>query len=416
LISDNWRIAQAMPWYEASAESSVNSDPSEIQIQVPGGYIMRKYFTLPLLLVLAMGLSALMAVAQTTGTVKGVCKDSDGKPIVQAEVEWTGLESGHVYKLKTNNKGEYFSLGIVPGKYNVKLSKDGKELFHINNVAVGLDETELPFDLKKEQTAAAQAAGLTPEQAKAREEAAAKAANETKTVGSLNEKLKAAAAASDAGDYATAINTLNEANQIDSTRDLIWFKLADAYRMSASKQTDPAEKQKNYETAAADYQKAIDLRGTSEQAQKDPENNVKTAAYYNNLADAYQRAHKVDEAIAAYNKAIQLDPAHAAGYLFNEGAVLTNAGKVDEAIVVFDKVIAADPTKAEAYYQKGINLIGKETIGKDGKATAPPGTAEAFQKYLELEPNGRFAQGAKDLLASIGAPVETGFGKKKPTK
>jgi tetratricopeptide (TPR) repeat protein len=405
LISDNWRIAQAMPWYEASAESSVNSDRSEIQIQVPGGYIMRKYFTLPLLLVLAMGLSALMAVAQTTGTVKGVCKDSDGKPIVQAEVEWTGLESGHVYKLKTNNKGEYFSLGIVPGKYNVKLSKDGKELFHINNVAVGLDETELPFDLKKEQTAAAQAAGLTPEQAKAREEAAAKAA-----------KLKAAAAASDAGDYATAINTLNEANQIDSTRDLIWFKLADAYRMSASKQTDPAEKQKNYEMAAADYQKAIDLRGTSEQAQKDPENNVKTAAYYNNLADAYQRAHKVDEAIAAYNKAIQLDPAHAAGYLFNEGAVLTNAGKVDEAIVVFDKVIAADPTKAEAYYQKGINLIGKETIGKDGKATAPPGTAEAFQKYLELEPNGRFAQGAKDLLASIGAPVETGFGKKKPTK
>ena len=119
---------------------------------------MKKYFTLPLLLVLAMGLTALMAIAQTTGTVKGVCKDSDGKPIVQAEVEWTGLESGHVYKLKTNNKGEYFSLGIVPGKYNVKLSKDGKELFHINNVAVGLDETELPFDLKKEQTAAAQAA------------------------------------------------------------------------------------------------------------------------------------------------------------------------------------------------------------------------------------------------------------------
>jgi tetratricopeptide (TPR) repeat protein len=383
---------------------------------MPGGKIMRKHFILLLLLVLVVGLSAPLAVAQTTGTVKGVCKDSDGKPIAQADVEWTGIESGHTYKLKTNNKGEYFSLGIVPGKYNVKLSKDGKELFHINNVQVGLDETELPFDLKKEQTAAAQAAGLTPEQAKAREEAAAKAANETKTVGSLNEKLKAAAAASDAGDFETAITTLNEANQIDGTRDLIWFKLADAYRMSATKQTDPAEKQKRYEMAAADYQKAIDLRGASEQAQKDPENNVKTAAYYNNLADAYQRAHKVDEAIAAYDKAIQLDPAHAAGYLFNEGAVLTNAGKVDEAIVVFDKVIAADPTKAEAYYQKGINLIGKETIGKDGKAVAPAGTAEAFRKYLELEPNGRFAQGAKDLLTSIGAPVETGFGKKKPAK
>lgn len=377
---------------------------------------MRKHFILPLLLVLVVGLSGSLALAQTTGTVKGVCKDSDGKPIAQAEVEWYGVESGHTYKLKTNNKGEYFSLGIVPGKYNVKLTKDGKELFHLNGVPVGLDETSQDIDLKKEQAAAAQAQGMTPEQAKAREEAAAKSANEAKTVGTLNDRLKAAAAASEAGDYDTAINTLNEANQIDSTRDLIWFKLGDAYRLSASKQTDPAEKQKRYETAAADYQKAIDLRASSEQAQKDSENNVKTAAYYNNLADAYQRAHKVNEAIAAYDKALQLDPAHAAGYLFNEGAVLTNAGKVDEAIAVFDKVIAADPTKAEAYYQKGINLIGKETIGKDGKAIAPEGTAEAFRKYLELEPNGRFAQGAKDLLASIGAPVETGFGKKKPTK
>jgi tetratricopeptide (TPR) repeat protein len=385
-------------------------------MQMPGGKIMRKHFILPLLLVLVVGLSGSLALAQTTGTVKGVCKDSDGKPIAQAEVEWYGVESGHTYKLKTNNKGEYFSLGIVPGKYNVKLTKDGKELFHLNGVPVGLDETSQDIDLKKEQAAAAQAQGMTPEQAKAREEAAAKSANEAKTVGTLNDRLKAAAAASEAGDYDTAINTLNEANQIDSTRDLIWFKLGDAYRLSASKQTDPAEKQKRYETAAADYQKAIDLRASSEQAQKDSENNVKTAAYYNNLADAYQRAHKVSEAIAAYDKAIQLDPAHAAGYLFNEGAVLTNAGKVDEAIAVFDKVIAADPTKAEAYYQKGINLIGKETIGKDGKAIAPEGTAEAFRKYLELEPNGRFAQGAKDLLASIGAPVETGFGKKKPAK
>lgn len=377
---------------------------------------MRKHFILLLLLVLVVGLSAPLAVAQTTGTVKGVCKDSDEKPIAQADVEWTSTESGHSYKLKTNNKGEYFSLGIVPGKYNVKLSKDGKQLFNLNGIPVGLEETDQDIDLKKEKATQAQAQGLTPEQAKAKEEEAAKAANETKTVGTLNEKLKAAATASDAGDFDTAITTLNEANQIDNTRDLIWFKLADAYRMSATKQTDPAEKQKRYEMAAADYQKAIDLRGASEQAQKDPDNNVKTAAYYNNLADAYQRAHKVDEAIAAYDKAIQLDPAHAAGYLFNEGAVLTNAGKVDEAIVVFDKVIAADPTKAEAYYQKGINLIGKETIGKDGKAVAPPGTAEAFRKYLELEPNGRFAQGAKDLLTSIGAPVETGFGKKKPAK
>ncbi len=374
---------------------------------------MRKYFILPLLLVLAAGLFAPPAFAQTTGTVKGTCKDSDGKPIAGAEVQWTGTESGHTYTLKTNNKGEYFSLGIVPGKYNIKLSKDGKELFHFTNVPVGLDEVVLDFDLKKEQVNALQGQGLTPEQAKARAEAKAKEASETKTVGTLNDKLNAAKAASVAGDYETAIATLNEANQIDSTHAEIWASLGDAYRLSGPKQTDPAEKQKRYEMAAADFQKAIELRSASDAAQKDPGNNLKLAAYYNNLAEAYAKARKIDDSVTNYKKAAELDPAHAAMYLYNEGAILTNAGRADEAIAVWDKVIAADPTKAAAYYQKGVNLIGKETIGKDGKTIAPEGTAEAFQKYLELDPNGPFADGAKAMLASIGAPVETGFGTKK---
>ena len=113
-----------------------------------------------------------------------------------------------------------------------------------------------------------------------------------------------------------------------------------------------------------------------------------------------------------YNKAAQLDPTHAATYFFNEGAILTNAGKVDDAIAAFDKVIAADPTKAAAYYWKGVNLIGKATL-KGDKMVAPEGTAEAFQKYLELEPEGKLAQPAKDMLASIGATVETGFGRRR---
>ena len=280
---------------------------------------------------------------------------------------------------------------------------------------MGLDESVVDFDMKKEMATAAQGQGMTPEQAKARAEQAAKIDSEKKTVGTLNEKLNAAKAASDAGDFETAIATLNEANQIDSTRDLIWFKLGDAYRMSAPKQTDPEEKKKRYEMAATNYQKAIELRSASDAAQKDPENSAKMAAYYNNLAEVYAKAGKVDDSVANYDKSAQLDPTHAGMYLFNEGAVLTNAGKVDDAIVAFDKVIAADPTKAEAYYWKGVNLIGKATL-KGDKMVAPEGTAEAFQKYLELQPDGKLAQPAKDMLASIGATVETGFGKKKPVK
>jgi tetratricopeptide (TPR) repeat protein len=373
---------------------------------------MKKQFIIPLLLVLVVGLCAPPVFAQAMGTVKGVCKDTEGKPIAQAEVEWTGTETGRKYTLKTNNKGEYFSLGISPGKYTVKLSKDGKEIYHFGGVTVTVDELVLDFDMKKELSSSVQATGMTAEQAKQVQEQQAKAAKETNVVKALNEKLNAAKTAADAGDYDTAIATLNDAIQMDNTRDLLWFKLGDAYRGSALKQTDPAEKQKRWEAATTNYQKAIEIRAGSEVAQKEPTNNTVMAAYYNNLAEADAKTNKVDAAVANYGKAAQLDPLKASQYMFNTGAVLTNAGRVDDAIVAFDKVIAADPNKAEAYYWKGVNLIGKATL-KGDKMVAPEGTAEAFQKYLELQPSGTFAQPAKDMLASIGASIETTFGTKK---
>ena len=373
---------------------------------------MKKLFIIPLLLVLVVSLSAPAGFAQAMGSVKGVAKDIEGKVIVGAQVEWFGVETGRKYELKTNNKGEYFSLGITPGKYNVKLLKDGKELWHINNVSVGVDEVVMDFYLKKEQANSAQASGMTAEQVKQIQAQQAQAAKEKDTVKTLNEKLTAAKTASDAGDFDTAIATLNEANQMDPTRDLIWFRLGDAYRMSAAKQTDPAEKQKRFETSATDYQKAIELRSGSEAAKKDADNNAKIAAYYNNLAEVYAKSNKIDDSVASYSKAAELDPTHAAQYMFNTGAVLTNAGKVDAAIVAFDKVIAADPNRAAAYYWKGVNMIGKATL-KGDKMVAPEGTAEAFQKYLEIEPTGTFAQPAKDMLASIGASIETTYGTKK---
>ena len=160
---------------------------------------MKKQFILSLLLALVVGLSAPQLFAQAMGSVKGVAKDSEGNVIAGAQVEWLGTETGRKYELKTNSKGEYFSLGITPGKYNVKLLKDGKELWHINNVSVGVDEVALDFDLKKEQTNSAQASGMTAEQVKQIQAQQAQAAKEKDTVKSLNEKLTAAKTASDAG-------------------------------------------------------------------------------------------------------------------------------------------------------------------------------------------------------------------------
>jgi tetratricopeptide (TPR) repeat protein len=373
---------------------------------------MKQRFAWIVLVVLALGLCVPPVFAQATGSVKGVCKDADGNVITEGTVEWLSLETGRKYTLKLNKKGEYFSLGISPGKYKVTLfSPDGKDRFHFAGVTVGLDETTLDFDLKKEAAAAAQGQGMSAEQVKAMEEQKAKVQKEQGTVKTLNEKLSAAKAAADAGDFETAIKTMQEATAIDATRDLLFFKLADYYRMSAPKQTDPAEKQKRFEAAATNYQKAIELR-TANPDPKDPDANGKLAAYYNNLAEVYAKSNKIDDAVATYNKAAQLDPSHAGQYNFNIGAVLTNAGKVDDAIAAFDKVIAVDPSKADAYYWKGVNMIGKATL-KGDKMVAPDGTADAFNKYLELAPTGTYAQPAKEMLASIGAAVETGFSKKK---
>jgi len=382
---------------------------------------MKKHLAIFLFAVLTVGLGMPRVFGQASGTVKGVCKDVQGNPIVNGVVVYSNLDTGQKYTLKTNKNGEYFSLGLSPGSYQVTLyntaddQKAGKELFHFNKFQVRLEENTLDFDLKKEQENQAKGQGLSPEEFKKRQEDVAKQQKEQGTVKTLNEKLNAAKTAADAGDYDTAIAALNEANQMDPSRDLIWFKLGDYYRISAAKQTDSAEKQKRLDSAVEAYQKAVDLKKAITN-DKDPSAAKNLAAYYNNLADAYSKSKKIDEAIKTYEMAAQVDPSSAAQVYFNEGAVLTNAGRADEANAAFDKCLAADPNRVEAYYQKGLNLLGKATLQGD-KTIPVPGTVEAFQKYLELAPNGPNAQNAKDMLASIGAPVETSFGtKKKPSK
>jgi tetratricopeptide (TPR) repeat protein len=369
---------------------------------------------LTVMLVMAVAALCVSPVfAQATGTVKGTCKDMTGKPVVGANVEWANTDNGRKYNLKTNNKGEYFSLGIEPGKYKVTLTQDGKQLDQVSNFPVGLDETVLDFDLKKSQAEAAQQKGMSAEQLKQMQEAQAKNAKETNTVKVLNEKLSVANQAIQTGDFETALTTLNEATQIDPTRDLLWARLGDANLGAGPKQTETTEKAKRYGDAVTDYQKAIELKKKSMEGTPKPEDAKSLAAYYNNLGQAEARTGQLEESVKAYDQAAQLNPPGAAQYYYNQGAVLTNGGKVDEANAAFDKSIAADPTKADAYYQKGVNLINKATTDKSGKVIPAPGTAEALNKYLELQPTGQFAEGAKGMLQYIGSSIETSYGTKK---
>ncbi len=199
-----------------------------------------------------MGLSAAPVFAQASGRVKGMCKDTEGKPFVGARVEWTGVETGRKYTLKTNNKGEYFSLGISPGKYNVKLFVDGKDVFHYTNVPVNLDENTLDFDLKKELQNHAAGQGLSAEEIKKQQEAKEKTNKENMTFKQLNDKLATSRDDMKAGNFDGAIQEMTDATAIDPHRDILWATLADAYRGSATKQTDAAEKSKRLYSAVDD--------------------------------------------------------------------------------------------------------------------------------------------------------------------
>jgi len=359
---------------------------------------MKKSLCGAVLAAVAVMLLAPAAWAQM-GTVKGVAKSPEGKPLVGAIVQLISKENGRKYEVKTDKKGEFFSLGIAPGPYRINLMQDGQMIFYLDGVPIRIGEDNIiDLDLSKQAQQvqqAAKAGQLSEAQKEAikQQEAAAK---ENEKIKGLNEKLAAAKAAEDAGNEDQAVQILTEATQLDATRDILWGKLADAQRNAAAKATDAAAKNKDYADSVDSYQKAIAIKPLG--------------AYYNNMGEALAKIGKAQEAMAAYNQAAQLDPPNAGMYYFNLGAILTNRGQVDEAIVAFDKALAADPTKVEAYYQKGVNLLGKATL-VDGKMVAPPEAEQALQKYLEMAPTGPNAQNAKDLLASIGASVETSFGK-----
>ncbi len=346
---------------------------------------MKKHISLVILLTFLVGICAVPVWAQFTGTVKGTAKDDNEKPIAGATVELNNLENGAKVTLKTNAKGEYFSIGVAPGTYKFNLIQDGKVIDFYDKVPVQAGaEREVNFDLAKERKQAAQQAGITPEQ----QAKIAEAQKQNEAIKGLNAELAQARDLQKAGNYDQAIALLQPTAQANPNQDLLWANLGEA-QLGAKKYTD----------AVDSYQKAIALKPTS-------------GPYHSGLADAYARSGQTDKAVQEWATAAQNDPTNAGAYYFNEGAVLTNTGKVDEAIAAFDKALQVDPNRADAYYWKGVDLMGKATT-KGDKMVAPPGTAEAFNKYLELQPTGKYADPAKQMLATIGASVETTYGKSK---
>lgn len=370
---------------------------------------MTKRFLLFAVAALFAALCVPVARAQTT-VIKGIAKDQQGKPLVGYTVQMVKKETGRKYNLKTDKRGEFFSLGIDFGNYDISLlDPTGHPVISDTNVHIPMpnkDENFLDFDLAKR--AQAQQTQMTEEQKKQAKEVE-QVQKENEKIKGLNQMLQQAQADMAAGNYDQALSLMQQAVQADPTRDVLWMKLADAQRLASTKAPDQATRTKQLQDSVESYKKAIALK-----TEKPTGSSTNLGDYWNNLGDAYGRLGMTQDAINSFQQAAQANPTSAGLYYFNLGAVLVNTGKSDEALQAFDKAIAADPANANAYFQRGVILLGKAKIEGD-KTIAPPGTAEAFNKYLELEPTGQFAEAAKAMLSQIGAPVETSFGKPKAT-
>jgi len=362
---------------------------------------------------------ALAGFAQTS-SMEGDIKGLDGAPLKGALIKIDRQDIKGHYQVKSDKKGHYFYGGLPLGTYKITLEVDGKDVDYVNGVRTRLgDPTENNFDMQaqakksKALSKAAENGTLSKDQARgmtAEEKAAFEKSNKERAElasknKALNEAFNAGKEAMNAKQFDVAVTQFSKASEMAPDQHVIWANLGDA-EIALAKTKTGAEHDDALNKGTEAYKKTLELK---------PDD----AGVHNNYALALAQAKKFDEAQAELGKAAQLDPPSAGKYYYNLGALLVNNGQSEPAGDAFKKAIDADPTYADAQYQYGIYLIGKAKLGADNKYDPVPGTREAFQKYLDLKPDGPFAESAKGMLASLSAAVDTSYqnpSAKKTTK
>jgi tetratricopeptide (TPR) repeat protein len=352
-----------------------------------------------LMAALASGLAP-RAAAQT-GTISGTILDVSGKPWADVTIRAVS-DQGAKQETKTDSAGKYSLPNLRSGIYSVFIvfpPPNDKQAPYEVKVRVQSGE-EAKVDVNFQEVVAKQGAAAQ-EQVKKAEEAKSKMEGlkaHFTAGGALidqekqakNELAKAPPDQRDAlkqklADLADqAVKEFQEAaknlGEKDPNAHLVWFKLGEAYD-TAGRNDD----------AAQAYQQAIAAKGD-------------VPGYYNNLGNVLARAGKIDEAKAAYTKSAELDPANAATAWRNFGISLYNANRLGDAVEPLQKAADLDPKNAQTWYLLGASLVYKMTTKKVGnreEVQFAPGTIEAYQKAVELDPNGVWGQQAKQGLEQL---------------
>jgi tetratricopeptide (TPR) repeat protein len=333
-----------------------------------------------------------------TGSIEGDVVGFEGTPLVGVTVTIDRKDiKQHFEVKKTDRKGHYFHAGLPVAMYRVAVVQDGKELYFFDNIKVPLGETmKLDFNLKQE----AERAKTQPrEMSKEEKEARAKQEEEMNKHSTMKGRFDKGRELYQAKQYDQAVEEFKAAAELDPHQHVVFANLAESYKNL-----------RKYDDAIQSYNKALEVLA----AKPDP---ATEASYHMNLALTYALAGKMPEALGETEKSSKLNPATGSKAYYNLGATLVNTGKSSEAVDAFKKATEVDPNNADAYYQLGICLMARAQTTPEGRVIPAPGTVEAFQKYIELQPNGNFAPVAKDMIATLSGNVETKFkaDKEKPS-
>jgi hypothetical protein len=338
----------------------------------------------------------------TTGKIHGTVTDPAGSQITAGTISlyegaMTSATVEPKYTFQVDGSGAYKG-EVTPGTYALVFrsptTPKDKVVDQIDNVkvAAGADTTQ-----DDDMSRADYVAKLSPEDRKNLEETKKKNAEilkENSTIKNLNADL--AKARSDRADknFADAAALMQKDAALKPDEPLIMVELGEAQLGL-----------KQYSDAETTLQKGITL----EAASKKPNADVLGAAG-NSLGEAYGSEGKIPDAQAAYDGAAKANPSGASMYYSNEAIVMDRNNQLDATVAAADRAIAADPSKPIPYYLKGKALINKATIDPTSKKiVAPPGTAEAYQKYLDLAPTGPFANDAKQVLAELNQTQSTSY-------
>jgi tetratricopeptide (TPR) repeat protein len=333
-------------------------------------------------IVFATFLTCAPAFAQTGG-LTGKCTGEEGKALAGYTVQLERTDIKWSSKVKTSKKGEYTYIGLTPGAYKITLlDPDGKTVYSMQKqVGIG-DPVQADIDVAKAMAEARKEQEANPEYQKQ--------VQEQKQGASLKQMFEQGRALYAQKQYTDAAAVFEKALPLakDKNTGIVLGQLADTWAKAATIETNP-------DTRKEDQAKSLDyFNKVLAMAPND-------AALHNNLGNLYSDMGKFAEAAEEFKKAADLDPTHASNYYYNLGAILVNRGQMDDAAVALKKATDLDPTNANAWFWYGSALVGKATFKPDGTMVPPPGTLEAFQTYLKLQPNGPMAAQAQAYISSL---------------